>query len=151
MTFQKILIPTDGSESNKNAVENGIELAKLSGGSVTALYVIDQSVYSSMPMDSAVANLYETLKAEAEAAVKYVKERCRIKGVACETLVAEGVPAKTIAEIAGRHDIVVMGTLGKKGVTKLLMGSVTEKVIEKAECPIMVISTSVKKDGPKTD
>lgn len=144
MIFQKILVPTDGSESNKTAVREGMDLAKLTGGTVTALYVIDQSVYANMPMDSAVANLYETLKAEAEAAVNYVRNRCDREGIACNAVIVEGVPAKTITAMANEHDLVVMGTMGKKGMTKLLMGSVTEKVIDKAECPIMVVSTSVK-------
>lgn len=144
MIFQKILVPTDGSESNKTAVREGMDLAKLTGGRITALYVIDQSVYANMPMDSTVANLYETLKAEAESAVNYVRDRCADEGIACDAVVVEGVPAKTITAMAEEHDIIVMGTIGKKGMTKLLMGSVTEKVIDKAECPIMVVSTSVR-------
>lgn len=53
-----------------------------------------------------------------------------------------------IVTMSKKFDLVVMGTLGKKGMTKVLMGSVAEKVIEKAHCPVMVISASVKPDFP---
>jgi nucleotide-binding universal stress UspA family protein len=148
MSFKKILVPTDGSEFTKNAIEKSIQMAKLSGGTVTAIYVLDQSVYASMPMDSTVINLYDTLEAEGKAATDYVKKRCEDENVNFETEIVEGIPSKVIVTMSKKYDLVVMGTLGKKGMTKVLMGSVAEKVIEKAHCPVMVISASVKSDFP---
>lgn len=145
MAFEKILVPTDGSDFTKNAIENGIRVAKLTGGSITAAYILDQSVYASMPMDTTVVNLYETLKAEGDAAVNYARKRCDAEGVTCIEKVVDGVPWKTISEMSREHDLIVMGTMGKKGMTKLLMGSVAEKVIENAQCPVMIISAAVKK------
>ncbi len=148
MSFKKILVPTDGSEFTKNAIEKSIQMAKLSGGTVTAIYVLDQSVYASMPMDSTVINLYDTLETEGKAATDYVKKRCEDENVTSETEIVEGIPSKVIVTMSKKYDLVVMGTLGKKGMTKVLMGSVAEKVIEKAHCPVMVISASVKSDFP---
>ncbi len=144
MSFKRILIPTDGSEFTKNAIEKGIEIAKMCDGSIMAVYVLDQSVYANMPMDSTVVDLYDTLETEGNSAVEYVENRCEEEGIKVETEIVEGIPAKAIVTMSEKYDLVVMGTLGKKGMTKILLGSVAEKVIEKAKCPVMVISASVR-------
>lgn len=142
MTFQKILIPTDGSEFTKTAIEKGLDLAKVTGGKVTALYVLDQSVYSNMPMDAAVINVYETLEKEGKKAIEYVKDEGAKIGVEVDGRIIEGGPSHVIVEASGDYDIIVMGTLGRVGVSKALMGSVAEKVIEGAKCAVMVARAS---------
>ncbi|MDR3282917.1 MAG: universal stress protein [Candidatus Methanoplasma sp.] len=137
--FKRVLIPTDGSEFTKAAVESGLLLAKLSGGKATALYVLDQSVYSGSHLDSAVVNIYDTLEKEGRFATGYVLERGRDLGVEVEEKIVEGTPAKTIAHESSNYDVIVMGTLGRAGISKLLMGSVAEKVIKESMCPVMVV------------
>ncbi|MDR2845851.1 MAG: universal stress protein [Candidatus Methanoplasma sp.] len=143
--FKKILIATDGSEFTKAAVEHGLSLAKLSGGSVTALYVLDQSVYSNTPASSAVVNIYETLSKEGNYATGYIAERGRELGIEVKEEIAEGVPSKVISRLSEDFDIIVMGTLGRTGISKLLMGSVAEKVIKESKCPVMVVRSSGQK------
>lgn len=143
MSIQKILIPTDGSEFTKKAIEYGISMAKLTGGNITTVYVMDQSIYSNMPMDSTVVNLYDMLKKEGEAALTYVIERCEQEKVEVMGILEEGMPSKTIVNMSADYDLIVMGTLGKKGMTKMLMGSVAEKVIERCQCPVMVINANI--------
>ncbi|MCL1978899.1 MAG: universal stress protein [Methanomassiliicoccaceae archaeon] len=140
MSFKKILVPTDGSEFTKYAVEKAIELAKLSEGKVTALFVLDKSVYASSPMDTAVINVYDTLEKEGKHATNYVVEKAGEAGVEIEEKHIEGVPARIILQEAeeGGYDIIVMGTLGRTGISKLLMGSVAEKIVQNAKCPVMV-------------
>jgi len=142
MNFKKILIPTDGSAYTNPAVDKGLELAKITGAKVTALYVLDQSVYSNMPMDAAIVNVYETLEKEGKAAVTDLKKRADEEGVEAEDRVVEGVPAGAINDISADYDLIVMGTLGRAGVSKVLMGSVAEKVIEGAKCPVMVVRSA---------
>jgi len=148
MYFKKILLPTDGSEFTKFSVEKAIELAKLSGGKITALYVLDKSVYSSSPMDTALVNIYETLEKEGRYATGYVAEMARAAGVDVEEKRIEGLPAKVILHEAeeGGYDVIVMGTLGRTGLSKLLMGSVAEKVIKNANCPILVAKSPLTKE-----
>ena len=62
MVFDKILVPTDGSEYTKAAVRRAMDLAKLSSGKITALYVMDQTIFTNVPMDTAVMNVYRTLR-----------------------------------------------------------------------------------------
>ncbi|MDR0524231.1 MAG: universal stress protein [Candidatus Methanoplasma sp.] len=141
--FQRILIPTDGSEFTKDAVERGLSLAAMSGGSVTALYVIDQSAYSNPHVDAAVANAHDTLEREGACATGYVADRGREMGVPVEAKVLEGTPSKVIIRESKEYDAVVMGTLGRTGISKLLMGSVADKVIRGAECPVMVVRSRI--------
>ncbi len=139
MAFSKILVPTDGSEYTKPAIQQAIELAKMSGAKVTALYVLDQTVLTNMPMDTAVMNVYKTLEKEGQEAVNYVMELAKEAGVEAELEVKEGAPVKVILEESQNYDIIVMGTLGRTGMSKLLMGSVAERVVRAAACPVMVV------------
>lgn len=145
MSFGKILLPTDGSVFTNPAVDRAIELAKAVDGTVTALYVVDQSVYSNMPMDAAIVNVYETLEKEGREAVAYVEEKAKAAGVRFEKRIVEGIPAGAINAVSKDYDMIVMGTLGRTGISKALMGSVAEKVIEGSECPVMVVRSSPSK------
>ena len=139
MVFENILVPTDGSEYTKAAVVKAVELAKLTGGKVTALYVLDQSILTNMPMDTAVMNVYNTLEKEGKEAVDYVRDVAEQANVPVEVSVKEGSPVKMILDESGKYDLIVMGTLGRTGVSKLLMGSVAEKVVRAASCPVLVV------------
>lgn len=139
MSFKNILVPTDGSEYTKEAVRRAVELAKLCGGKITALFVLDQTIFTNMPMDTAVMNVYSTLEKEGKAAVDYVRELGEQEGVEVSLSIKEGSPFKVIIEESPKYDIVVMGTLGRTGVSKLLMGSVAERVVKASACPVMVV------------
>lgn len=142
MVFKNILVPTDGSEYTKAAVKKAMELAKLSGGKITALYVLDQTILTNMPMDTAVMNVYNTLEKEGKQAVDYVRDLGAEEGVPVDLSVKEGTPVKVILDESPNYDIIVMGTLGRTGMSKLLMGSVAERVVRAAQCPVMVVRDS---------
>ncbi len=139
MEFKNILVPTDGSEYTKAAVREAVSLAKLSGGKITALYVLDQSVFTNMPMDTAVMNVYNTLEKEGKAAVDFVRDLGAENSVEVEVSIKEGTPVKVILDESPNYDIIVMGTLGRTGMSKLLMGSVAERVVRAAQCPVLVV------------
>ena len=139
MSFTNILVPTDGSEYTKAAVKKAMELAKLSGGKVTALYVLDQTILTNMPMDTAVMNVYNTLEKEGKEAVDYVRDLGTQEGVEVAISVKEGAPVKVILDESANYDIIVMGTLGRTDMSKLLMGSVAERVVRASQCPVLVV------------
>lgn len=139
MAFKKILVPTDGSEFTKAAIAKAMDLAKLSGGTITAVYVVDQSIFRDVPTDTAVMNVYHTLENEGKAAVAYVENLGEKHGIKVESKIVEGIPVKIIPEMSVDYDVLVMGTLGRSGVSKLIMGSVTEKVIRSSRSPVMVV------------
>jgi len=142
MGFKKILVPTDGSRSMDVAVDVAISLAKLSEGRITALYVLDQTVYSNMPMDTSVVNVYGSLEKEGKSTTEDIRSRCKVAEVPSDVQMIEGIPASVINKMSDDYDIIVMGTLGRTGMEKVLMGSVAEKVIEGSSCPVMVVHTS---------
>jgi nucleotide-binding universal stress UspA family protein len=137
--FNKILIPTDGSENTKAAIAQGLELARAMGAEVTALYVVDQASFVNFPMDATVVSIYSLLEKEGKEAVDYVVNEGAKVGVKVEPKVVEGNPAKKIVDEAENYDLVVMGTLGRTGISKLLLGSVAERVIRFAPCPVLVV------------
>lgn len=139
MAFKSILVPTDGSEYTKFAVREAIDLAAAIGAKITAVYVLDRALFSNMPMDTAVLNVYTVLEKEGKEAVEYVKAEGKKRGVEVDVKVVEGTPVKTIVEMSGDYDLVVMGTLGRTGFSKLMLGSVAEKVVRYSSSPVLVV------------
>jgi nucleotide-binding universal stress UspA family protein len=138
--FKKILIATDGSKRTQNAVETGLEIARVHQSKVNAVYVVDTVTFTSVPMDVTWENMYQLLKEEGEEAVGRVKAAAP-PGVEVETHVLEGNPALEITKFAKDSDcdLIVVGTLGKSGIDRILLGSVAEKVVRIAPCPVLVI------------
>ena len=143
MVFNKILIATDGSEYAKLATRDAIELAKLSGGEVTAIFVIDQTMFANIPKDIAMTSIHQTLEKEAQATLAAVRELGDEHGIKVKLEIMDGSPAKVIVDKSKEFDIVVMGSLGKTGMTRLLVGSVAEKVLRAAQCRVMIVKSCV--------
>jgi nucleotide-binding universal stress UspA family protein len=137
--FKKILIPTDGSDNTKEAIHKGLEMAKMLDAEVTALYVVDQTSFINFPMDSTIVSVYSLLEKEGKDAVDYIQEEGAKLGVKVTTKVEEGAPSRKIIDASKSHDLIVMGTLGRTGISKLLLGSVAERVVRFADCPVLVV------------
>ena len=139
--FKKIFIATDGSEQNRRAIEYGIELAKIAGGKLFVGYVVDTAAFASIPMDAGWEMMYELLETEANDAVQKVEQLAKQAGVEVETVVLEGHPSNEIIEFAQKNgiDVIVMGTLGKSGLDRFLLGSVAEKVTRNSTVPVLVV------------
>ncbi|HMB45087.1 MAG TPA: universal stress protein [Candidatus Methanoperedens sp.] len=139
--YEKILIATDGSEYTKNAVDYGIDIAKSTGAKLFAIYVVDTAAFALIPMDAAWESMYELLKQEGDLAVKYVAERAEAEGLKVEGNLIEGHPADEIIKYSEKNSIslIVMGTLGKSGLDRFLLGSVAEKVVRNSKIPILVV------------
>jgi nucleotide-binding universal stress UspA family protein len=142
-SFKKILIPTDGSEYTKTAIAKGLALAKSMDAEVTAMYVVDQTSFINFPMDSTIVSVYSLLEKEGKEAVDYIVAEGQKIGVKVTPVIEEGAPARKITEASKNFDLIVMGTLGRTGVSKILLGSVAEKVVRYAQCPVMVIRTDM--------
>ena len=138
--FKKILIATDGSKRTQSAVQTGLEIARVHQSKVYVVYVVDTVTFTSVPMDVTWENMYQLLKEEGEEAAGRVKAEAG-PGMEVETYVLEGNPALEITKFAKDHgcDLIVVGTLGKSGIDRILLGSVAEKVVRIAPCPVLVI------------
>ena len=139
--YKKILIATDGSEYTRNAVDYGIDLAKNTGAKLHAVYVVDTAAFASIPMDAAWESMYELLRQEGDEATKVVADKASAEGQDVERNTIEGHPAEEIIKYAEKNavSLIVMGTLGKSGLDRFLLGSVAEKVVRNSKIPVLVV------------
>jgi nucleotide-binding universal stress UspA family protein len=141
--FKKIMVATDGSEAVKRAVDTAIEIAKLSGAKLYAVHVISMGFFSmTLPTDEEWNKAYqEQLMTEGKEATAYVENAGRIANVEVESVVLRGSPAEEIIGFAERSniDLIVMGTLGRTGITRFLIGSVAERVVRHSKRSVLVI------------
>ncbi|MDD4580434.1 MAG: universal stress protein, partial [Methanothrix sp.] len=98
--FEKILVATDGSEHGYRAANIALDLGKISGGKVTAIYVADTNRTSHLPDDMLLFSIRELLFKEGKEALKHVEDLAREKGVAYEGVVVEGNPGSEIISYA---------------------------------------------------
>lgn len=143
--FKHILIPVDGSETSMKAVAKAAELAKVFGSAVTAMYVIDPYPFTGVGADFAYgqAQYLSAATAEANTALDMAKAAISQAGVAnVNVLVGEGHAIHDgivrAVETTGA-DLIVMGSHGRRGLEKLVLGSVTQRVLGAARIPVLVV------------
>jgi len=139
--YKKILLPTDGSGNAEKAASQGIELASALGSEVIALYVIDSSSFVSLPETFMWENVRELFEEEGKKALDSVKKTAKKHNVSVKAFIKEGSPAKEIVKTAESEkvDLIVMGTAGRTGLDKFFLGSISEKVLRAASCPVLVM------------
>ncbi len=139
--YDRILVPTDGSPEGERAVRHALELATVHDASVDALYVINTASYAGMPMETSWEGVDDLLRADADAAIVTVEEIAAAHGVAVNTAVVDGSPSREIIRYAEENDcdLIVMGTHGRGGIDRLLLGSVAEKVVRGSEVPVLTV------------
>jgi nucleotide-binding universal stress UspA family protein len=135
----KVLVATDGSVRSAIAVDHAINFAKSYGGELMILSVVDMpdELYGEAP------GLVEDLGRKARSYVDAAGTKAEAEGIKAETFVQEAEAFRAIIDIAEekKADTIVMGSHGRTGLRRLLMGSVTEKVIGHAPCPVLVVKT----------
>ncbi len=138
--YDCILAPTDGSEEVEDALRYAFDLARAHDAMVHVLYVVNVAGYGGLPMETAWDGISDALHAEGDAAVERARSLAP-DDVAVETSVLEGSPSRTIVDHAtpDRCDLVVMGTHGRGGIDRLLLGSVTERVVRQAAVPVLTV------------
>lgn len=136
--YQRILVPTDGSEGATAAVEEAVALADRFDAGVHALYVVDQTYPAASKWDMLVEEQEET----GEAALDAIAAAGADAGVTVERHLRRGVPHEEILDAAGDYDadLVVMGTHGRTGLDRVLhTGSTTERVVRLSEIPVLTV------------
>lgn len=141
MTFKKMLVPTDGSDYTRAAVEIAIDLARTMDAEVIALHAVDLSVLGGYVTGKATDSVFEVMDREGHRATGFVHELGKEHGVTVEERVVSGPPVKCILECSKECDLIVMGTLGRTGFSKIMVGSVAEKVVRFAKCPVLVVKS----------
>lgn len=129
-----------------------MKLAKLMGSKVYALYVLDKNAYVPPVLETPIHLgskwniMEETLRQEGNDAIQYAKKVAEDMEIDYEGVVVEGDPAHAILKFAEQNevDLIIMGTLGKGGVERFLLGSVADKVVKHSKVSVFV----VKKQNP---
>lgn len=147
--IHEILCPTDFSDASRHALEHAVVIAKWYGSRITALHVLHVPLFPQPPI-LAAAFADETRPAlsnyqEGEEELRVWLEPAHHAGIKTEVLVDEGDTARKILEHARSRpaDLIVMGTHGLGGFERFMLGSVTEKVLRKATCPVMTVPPAV--------
>lgn len=136
--YDHVLIPTDGSEPAEAAVDHALDLAPRYDATLHVLYAVDVTAFGGLPRDTSV--VIEGFEEAGDAAVERVADRAREMGIPVETSVRHGSPEEVVLEYveSERIDLVVMGTHGRRGLGRLVLGSVAERVVRR--CPVPVVT-----------
>ena len=139
--LQRILVPTDFSESARHALTYGLSFAREYHAELLLLHVVEVVPvgYASDLFPAPMAAVFEEVSAYARAELAQLSALSRERGVTSRELVAQGKPSAEIVKAAREHDvdIIVLGTHGKGMLDKALFGSTTERVVRRAPCPVL--------------
>lgn len=142
----KVLLAVDGSEISKEAVARLPDLVRLDGSEVTVLTVAPNPVLPDVsgfmaPPYIDYTLLAQQVKAEAEATLTEAAAMLRERGVSPRTVFRQGDPGDEILKFIREQgvDLVVVGSHGRTGFRKFLLGSVSAKIVNEAPCPVLVI------------
>ncbi|WP_254533890.1 universal stress protein [Natrinema gelatinilyticum] len=136
--YEDILLPFDGSDGAAETLHHAAEIAHWDDATIHVLFVADTTRDSVTVVETQVV---DALVQEGEDIVEEAEKTLRTLGGNYDSDVVQGNPAPTIVEYAERydHDLIVMPTHGRKGVSRYLVGSVTEKVIRLASVPVLTV------------
>lgn len=138
--YDSILIPTDGSQEMEAVTEQGIGLAERCRAKVHALHVVDERAYLTVP-DDMRERVRRTLEEDGDIATGAVAERARAAELDVVRELRRGDPSAAIITYALENDVdlIVMGTHGRTGYERYLLGSVAEKVVRASPIPVLTV------------
>jgi nucleotide-binding universal stress UspA family protein len=139
----KILVPVDGSPHAKKALEHAIAQAKLTGSSITTMYVVHTRVYGAAQEAgfATIAPLVHDLEEYGRRILGEAQATGQAAGIETNTFLVHGLPADEIirkAEI-DKYDMIVIGNRGRTIAKSILLGSVSNRVSHRAKCPVLIV------------
>ena len=143
--IQHILVPVDFSENTPAVLEWAAHLAAEHGSRVTLLHAYHLPVeFQQLEGAYLPPDFWQSVRSEAETTLGGYAETLSRKGVRVEIAVCEGYAATVIIEEAAqrRADLIVIGTHGRSGLKHLLLGSIAERVVQKAPCPVLTVKAA---------
>lgn len=135
--YDDVLLPTDGSPGVERAIEEAVGIASATGARLHVLYVVEPLYWSEVNAE----RLLEALAEEGERATAAVAERAEAADVEVVAEIRQGYPSEAILEYADEAgvDAIVMGTHGRRGLSRMLLGSTTERVVRAADVPVVTV------------
>ena len=147
--YQRILVPIDGSATSERGLTEAIAIARMSGGSIRLLHVLDELVFvSGFETGATYLNtVLPKLRRHSEEILAAARERAAATGIGVDTLCVECFARRTSDIIieqatAWPADLIVLGTHGRRGVSRLMLGSDAEQVLRMAPMPVLLIRSA---------
>jgi nucleotide-binding universal stress UspA family protein len=143
--FARILVPVDFSPTSESAIDHAQEVAARFDAPIELLHVVEDPIASGAWEPDAsyltIPELLDRFVEDGERRLGDIKKRLTDAGITVETRVVTGAPARGIVHAAQEDgcDLIVMGTHGRTGLSHMLMGSVAERVIRTAVCPVLTV------------
>lgn len=146
-TIEHILVPVDFGDCSRRALQLALEWAKVYGARLTLLHawLVPEQVSAAVAVSIAQhpESIAELAHREAELNLaKLIRETGAEAGVTLRKEIVRGVPEEQILERAKAHDLVVMGTHGRRGLAHFALGSVAERVLRSSPCPVLVVNAA---------
>lgn len=140
--YEEILIPTDGSELVSGAIDHGLAIAEQTGARIHAVNIVDIGDVAFRPSFAPPMEIIDQLESKGETITGRIATEARNRGLDAVTEVQEGMPASDILEYADENsiDLITMGTAGRTGLDRYLIGSTTERVIRHADMPVLAVN-----------
>ncbi len=145
ISIQRILVPVDFSEHADAVIEWGAHFAEEHGSTIVLLHAYHLPVeFQQLEGAYLPPEFWTNVKLEAEQSLSRFVEQLRARGLDVESRVREGYPATVIVEEATDlpADLIVIGTHGLSGLKHMLLGSIAERVVQKAPCPVLTVKAS---------
>jgi nucleotide-binding universal stress UspA family protein len=141
--YKRILVPIDGSATSMRGLDEAVKLAKLSGASIHLVHALDQFVFVGTG-ETYTVDVFGLQKEAGERVLGQGKERVAASGVPVTTYLSEPLPGRVCDVVCGQAresgaDLIVLGTHGRRGIGRLLMGSDAEQVLRLAQVPVLLI------------
>ncbi|XGI83830.1 universal stress protein [Halorutilales archaeon Cl-col2-1] len=148
--YDKILVPTDGTETAHTAVEHALSVAERHDAEVVPIYVAD--VNGGIPVETGERHdIIEEFESKGREATRDVVEEAEEKGVEARPVVRTGVAHEEILDYAAGNDVnlIAMGTSAKSGRERFILGSTTERVVRRSDVPVMTVRNGVGAESEK--
>lgn len=145
--YDTVIFPTDGSEESLEALDHALGLARTNDADLHALYVVDTS-YPYGDFEGGLIDIepiVESFRSEGERALDRIERRAEREGIAVTGDIREGTAIhRVILEYANEvgADVIVMATHGRRGLDRWFLGSITERVVRIAGCPVLTVRSS---------
>lgn len=140
--FKEILLPTDGSTGVKKAIESAVAIARVFDARIHVLFVVEPPRYQEFGSGMALGNVMESLREAGQQGLEATVRMVRELGMEpAAQQIKQGHPAEEIVGYAKAHgiDLIVMGTHGRRGLNRVLLGSIAEEVVRSSEIPVMTV------------
>ena len=145
MSYKRILVPVDGSETSNAGIKEALKLARTEGARLRLVHIVDESAALNMPEAGyAIDTIIEDLKNNGKMLLAAAHKSIEKTGAKCDTALIENMGMRVADQITAeairwRADIIVIGTHGRRGMKRLLMGSDAEIVVRNTTVPVLLV------------